>query len=182
VAAIRSAASPRASSVAVTSRSIARSTSVARSTGSRPKLRQLNMTRIAPRASPCSTTRTARSATSWPERPGSRFDDHVRPRGRHPGRQLAPLSKIPLGTTIHNIELKEGKGGQMALRLVPSPVDGARRRLGDAPSPLQRNAQVHIRCYATIGQVGNPSTRTSRSARPAGRVIAARSLTTAVCR
>src|SRR5436305_8948832 len=25
-----------------------------------------------------------------------------------------PLSKIPLGTTIHNIELKEGKGGQMA--------------------------------------------------------------------
>jgi large subunit ribosomal protein L2 len=67
-----------------------------------------------------------------------------------------PLSKIPLGTTIHNIELKEGKGGQMArsagafAQLMAREDDWATLRL---PSGEMR--KVHIRCYATIGQVGN---------------------------
>jgi len=67
-----------------------------------------------------------------------------------------PLSKIPLGTTIHNIELKEGKGGQMArsagasAQLMAREGDWATLRL---PSGEMR--KVHIRCYATIGQVGN---------------------------
>src|SRR3982751_309509 len=67
-----------------------------------------------------------------------------------------PLSKIPLGTTIHNIELKEGKGGQMArsagtaAQLMAREGDWATLRL---PSGEMR--KVHNRCYATIGQVGN---------------------------
>src|SRR5437870_5490035 len=67
-----------------------------------------------------------------------------------------PLSKIPLGTTIHNIVMKEGKGGQMvrsagtAAQLMAREGDWATLRL---PSGEMR--KVHIRCYATIGQVGN---------------------------
>ena len=67
-----------------------------------------------------------------------------------------PLSAIPLGTTIHNIELKEGKGGQMArsagafAQLMAREGEWATLRL---PSGEMR--KVHNRCYATIGQVGN---------------------------
>jgi large subunit ribosomal protein L2 len=67
-----------------------------------------------------------------------------------------PLAKIPLGTTVHNIELKEGKGGQMArsagasAQLMAREGEWATLRL---PSGEMR--KVHIRCYATIGQVGN---------------------------
>ena len=67
-----------------------------------------------------------------------------------------PLSNIPLGTTVHNIELKEGKGGQMArsagtsAQLMAREGDWATLRL---PSGEMR--KVHVRCYATIGQVGN---------------------------
>jgi large subunit ribosomal protein L2 len=67
-----------------------------------------------------------------------------------------PLSGIPLGTMIHNIELKEGKGGQMArsagtsAQLMAREGEWATLRL---PSGEMR--KVHNRCYATIGQVGN---------------------------
>jgi len=67
-----------------------------------------------------------------------------------------PLIKIPLGTTIHNIELKEGKGAQMArsagtsAQLMAREGEWATLRL---PSGEMR--KVHVRCYATIGQVGN---------------------------
>jgi len=67
-----------------------------------------------------------------------------------------PLSAIPLGTTIHNIELKEGKGGQMArsagtsAQLMAREGDWATLRL-----PSSEMRKVHVRCYATIGQVGN---------------------------
>ena len=67
-----------------------------------------------------------------------------------------PLTKIPLGTVIHNVELKEGKGGQMVrsagagAQLMAREGDWATLRL---PSGEMR--KVHVRCYATIGQVGN---------------------------
>ena len=67
-----------------------------------------------------------------------------------------PLAKIPLGTVIHNIELKEGKGAQMVrsagagAQLMAREGDWATLRL---PSGEMR--KVHVRCYATIGQVGN---------------------------
>ncbi len=67
-----------------------------------------------------------------------------------------PLSEIPIGTVIHAIELKEGKGAQMArsagtsAQLMAREEDWASLRL-----PSGEIRKVHIRCYATIGQVGN---------------------------
>jgi large subunit ribosomal protein L2 len=72
-----------------------------------------------------------------------------------PGNAL-PLKNIPTGTTIHNIELTKGRGGQMVrgagagAQLMAKEGDYALIRL---PSGEQR--KVHILCMATIGQVGN---------------------------
>src|SRR5256714_10483652 len=72
-----------------------------------------------------------------------------------PGNAL-PLKNIPTGTTIHNIELERGRGGQMVrgagvgAQLMAKEGDYAQVRL---PSGEQR--RVHILCMATIGQVGN---------------------------
>ena len=72
-----------------------------------------------------------------------------------PGNSL-PLSNIPLGTILHNIEMKPGKGGQMArsagtsAQLMAREGDYATLRL---PSGEMR--MVHVRCLATLGQVGN---------------------------
>jgi len=72
-----------------------------------------------------------------------------------PGNAL-PLKNIPTGTTIHNIELERGRGGQMVrsagvgAQLMAKEGNYALVRL---PSGEQR--QVHILCMATIGQVGN---------------------------
>jgi large subunit ribosomal protein L2 len=67
-----------------------------------------------------------------------------------------PLRRIPLGTVIHNIELKIGKGGQM----VRSAGGGAQlmaREGGWAQVKLPSGEvrKVHVECYATVGQVGN---------------------------
>jgi large subunit ribosomal protein L2 len=67
-----------------------------------------------------------------------------------------PLRLIPLGTMIHNIELKRGKGGQMvrsagaAAQLMAKEGDYAQVKL-----PSGEVRKVHVECYATIGQVGN---------------------------
>jgi large subunit ribosomal protein L2 len=67
-----------------------------------------------------------------------------------------PISRIPVGTTIHNIELQEGKGGQMvrsagaSAQLLAKEGDYAQVRLPSGEVRLVRQA-----CYATIGQVGN---------------------------
>jgi large subunit ribosomal protein L2 len=72
-----------------------------------------------------------------------------------PGNAL-PLKNIPTGTTIHNIELERGRGGQLArgagvgAQLMAKEGDYALLRL---PSGEQR--RVHIMCMATVGQVGN---------------------------
>lgn len=67
-----------------------------------------------------------------------------------------PIKYIPVGTQLHNIELKIGKGGQMvrsagaSAQLMAKEGDHALLRL---PSGEQR--KVHVNCKATIGQVGN---------------------------
>jgi large subunit ribosomal protein L2 len=72
-----------------------------------------------------------------------------------PGNSLA-LRDIPLGTTIHNIELTEGRGGQLvrsagaAAQLMAKEGDYAQVKL---PSGEQR--RIRLACRATIGQVGN---------------------------
>ena len=67
-----------------------------------------------------------------------------------------PLRNIPAGTTIHNIELKPGKGAQMvrsaggAAQLVAKEGDYALVKL-----PSGETRKVLIDCMATVGQIGN---------------------------
>jgi len=67
-----------------------------------------------------------------------------------------PIRRIPLGTIIHNIELKPGKGGQLArsagtsAQLMAKEGNYAHLRL-----PSSEVRMVHMECYASIGQVGN---------------------------
>ncbi len=72
-----------------------------------------------------------------------------------PGNAL-PLGKIPLGTTIHNVEMKPGKGGQMA-RSAGAGVQLVARegRFCLLRLPSTEVRRVHAECYATVGQVGN---------------------------
>jgi len=72
-----------------------------------------------------------------------------------PGNCL-PLKNIPLGTTIHNVELRPGKGGQIA-RSAGSSVQLVARE-GDYASvrmPSGEIRKINVECVATIGQVGN---------------------------
>jgi large subunit ribosomal protein L2 len=73
----------------------------------------------------------------------------------NPGNAL-PLRKMPLGTQLHNIELKPGKGGQ----LVRSAGTGAQLMAKEGSYaqvrlPSGEVRKVHLDCYATVGQVGN---------------------------
>ncbi|HEX9029522.1 MAG TPA: 50S ribosomal protein L2 [Anaerolineales bacterium] len=67
-----------------------------------------------------------------------------------------PISNIPVGTLVHNVELKEGKGGQLvraaggSAQLLAKEGDYAQVRLPSGEVRLVRQ-----NCYATIGQVGN---------------------------
>jgi len=73
-----------------------------------------------------------------------------------PGNAL-PLRYIPVGTTVHNVELKPGAGGRngrgagASVQLVAKEGDFATLRL---PSTEMR--RVPIDCRATVGEVGNP--------------------------
>lgn len=67
-----------------------------------------------------------------------------------------PIANIPIGTMVHSIELKEGKGAQMvraaggAAQLLAKEGDFAQIRMPSGEVRL-----VHQKCFATIGQVGN---------------------------
>ena len=67
-----------------------------------------------------------------------------------------PLKNIPPGTVVHNVELRPGKGGQMArsagamAQLVSKEDEYALLKL-----PSGETRRVRIECMATIGQVGN---------------------------
>lgn len=72
-----------------------------------------------------------------------------------PGNAL-PLANIPVGTVVHNVELKPGKGSQLvrsagaSAQLMAKEGDYAQIRLGSGEVRL-----VRLECRATIGQVGN---------------------------
>jgi large subunit ribosomal protein L2 len=72
-----------------------------------------------------------------------------------PGNCL-PIANIPVGTMVHNIELKQGRGAQLvrsaggAAQLLAKEGDYAQIRLPSGEVRLVRQV-----CYATIGQVGN---------------------------
>lgn len=67
-----------------------------------------------------------------------------------------PLAEVPLGTTVHNLELRAGKGGQIArsagsgVQVVAKEGDFVTFRL-----PSTEVRMVRKECMATIGQVGN---------------------------
>jgi len=67
-----------------------------------------------------------------------------------------PLGEVPLGTSVHNIELVPGKGGQvarsagMSAEVVAKEGDYVTLRMGS--TEMRR---MHMRCLATIGEVGN---------------------------
>jgi len=76
-----------------------------------------------------------------------------------PGNAL-PISQIPVGTMIHNIELQTGKGGQLVrsagtgAQLLAKEGEYAQLRLPSGEMRLVRQV-----CYATIGTVGNADRR-----------------------
>ena len=72
-----------------------------------------------------------------------------------PGNAL-PLANIPLGTTIHNLEVLPGRGGQLvrsagvAAQLIAKEGEFATVRM-----PSGEVRRIDVRCFATVGQVGN---------------------------
>ena len=67
-----------------------------------------------------------------------------------------PLKNIPAGTVVHNIELRPGKGGQMA-RSAGTQAQLVSKEGGLAllKLPSGEIRKVQLDCMATIGQVGN---------------------------
>ncbi|MBS4008479.1 MAG: 50S ribosomal protein L2 [Clostridium sp.] len=72
-----------------------------------------------------------------------------------PGNAM-PLKAVPVGTLIHNIELKVGKGGQMVRSAGASAQLMAKEgKYAHVRLPSGEVRLVSLECYATIGQVGN---------------------------
>lgn len=78
-----------------------------------------------------------------------------------PGSEIAignslPLSEMPLGSFIHNVELKQGKGGQLgrsagvAIQLMAKEGNYAQIKM-----PSGEVRMVRVECMATYGEVGN---------------------------
>lgn len=73
-----------------------------------------------------------------------------------PGNNL-PLANIPLGTMVHNIELYEGRGGQLVRAAGTSAqLLGKEGAYAAIRLPSGEVRRVRQKCYATIGEVGNP--------------------------
>src|SRR5580704_14894627 len=85
-----------------------------------------------------------------------------------PGNAM-PLRNIPLGTQIHNVELKPGKGGQIA-RSAGSSVQLVAKEgeYASVKMPSGEIRHIFIECFATIGQVGNIDHENVRSGRAGG--------------
>jgi len=72
-----------------------------------------------------------------------------------PGNSL-PLKNIPLGTLIHNIEMKPGKGAQLIRSAGSSGQLMAKEgKYAHIKMPSGEVRLIQVNCYATVGQVGN---------------------------
>jgi large subunit ribosomal protein L2 len=89
---------------------------------------------------------------------GLRIGDQIMSGPQAPVRvgNALPLQRIPVGSTIHNLELTLGRGGQLvrsagaAAQLLAKEGDYAVIRM-----PSGELRRIHVRCIATLGQVGN---------------------------
>jgi large subunit ribosomal protein L2 len=71
-----------------------------------------------------------------------------------------PLSNIPLGTVVHNVELVPGKGGQVVRAAGASAQVAAKEgKFVTLKLPSGEVRMIRRECYATIGQVGNIDAR-----------------------
>ncbi|MBI5303551.1 MAG: 50S ribosomal protein L2 [Chloroflexi bacterium] len=77
-----------------------------------------------------------------------------------PGNTL-PISNIPVGTLIHNIEMQKGKGGQLVRSAGGSAQLMAKEgKYAQVRLPSGETRYISVECMATIGQVGNPEWNT----------------------
>lgn len=67
-----------------------------------------------------------------------------------------PLRNIPVGTNVHNVELKPGKGGQLVRTAgAQAQLMAKEGRFAQLRLPSGEFRLVHLECRATVGQVGN---------------------------
>ncbi len=72
-----------------------------------------------------------------------------------PGNSM-PLGTMPMGTTVHNVELQPGRGGQMARSAGSfAQLMGKEGKYCILRLPSGETRRVLAQCYATVGQVGN---------------------------
>jgi large subunit ribosomal protein L2 len=72
-----------------------------------------------------------------------------------PGNAM-PLANIPLGSVVHNVELKPGRGGQMVRSAgVGAQLMAREGGMATLRMPSGEQRYVRVQCFATIGQVGN---------------------------
>jgi large subunit ribosomal protein L2 len=73
-----------------------------------------------------------------------------------PGNAL-PLANIPTGQAIHNIELKQGAGGQLVRSAgVSAEIVAKEGEYGLVKMPSGEMRKIHLSCYASIGAMSNP--------------------------
>ncbi len=85
-----------------------------------------------------------------------------------PGNAL-PLGSIPLGTVVHALELKPGKGAQLVRAAgIGAQLMAREGRLVTLRMPSGEHRMIHVDCLATVGEVGNPD-HERRSIGKAGR-------------
>jgi large subunit ribosomal protein L2 len=73
-----------------------------------------------------------------------------------PGNAM-PLRFIPLGTVVHNLELKKGKGGQIAKAAgTRAQILAKEGNYAQIRMPSSEIRKIHLDCRATVGEVSNP--------------------------
>ncbi|MDH3520966.1 MAG: 50S ribosomal protein L2 [Myxococcales bacterium] len=73
-----------------------------------------------------------------------------------PGNAL-PLKRIPLGTVVHAVEMKPGKGAQLVRAAgLGAQLMAREGRYATLRMPSGEHRRIHVTCLATVGQVGNP--------------------------
>lgn len=74
-----------------------------------------------------------------------------------------PLSKIPVGSQVHNIEIRPGKGGQIVRGAgAVATIHGKEEKYVLVKLPSSEIKRFRPEIYATLGQVSNPEARTER--------------------